>query len=990
MEAKLKTLKVAELKELLTKAQQPPPPKATKSDLIARIVASKEATDVYNAKYAPKDDLLAPPEDLDWDVEQVNSPTEPPPPSSSTPASVPAPAAPPNNTTVTAPAAAAPAAPSDDAKSAVDSELDKRKQRAERFGIPLVEAKSPVTKKSAKAAAATKTPREVTEKLDARAARFGTGQKRPAATEEVDAEEQERRRKQKKQTVYGATFTVLSEPEAVAELSRCARPQSVGVADIVSLQPCATPTERSQDRYISSDWLISDQTWRFHAVFDGHAGHETVDHIVNTLPTAIHDALVAGLSTESLDVSAVLRDAIAQIDKQIGQDLLDLFPGGPDALANMTDDEVAALINDGGVNSTKVLRCMRGSTVLVALVGPALDVWVASLGDCQCVLGTKTAAGEWQATVLSSNHNGADQAEATRIRNEHPGEDECMLRDRVLGAIAVTRAVGDFLFKLPAIYTTRIFLNAKPGFQISSKIGDFLGRNLTPPYLSAQCDVQHVNVPSLGATEAFLILASDGLIDLSGDTYGLNHREPAVSAKKWVQVLGREDRDGNAALYLLRDAMGWDGESLSSLLTVEWEDGRWMDDTTIIRRVAGLPPVSAELFNQKVLDRRLETAVMSSPKGSYCEVCNKTYTTENAYRSHINSKKHKDAEIKSKLAPPRVAAQEVAPEPTEVPIAPALDTISEPQVVSLVVDGDASDSEINQTIDEKIAAARSRLTPNSCLFCSHDSTGLDENLTHMSIAHSFFVPDAEYLIDIQGLISYLGEKIAMGNVCIYCNGKGKEFRTLDATRKHMLDKGHCKIAYDSEDDRLEVSDFYDFTSSYPETASKQSDTKHADDEEWEDSDDDGESADEIVEADEEEQSDESDDLPETQITYGDSNLELILPSGARIGHRNLRRYYPQRFPGSRGKPEDPNSGAALVRRLLADKNSALVPRKGGFGAFGSGTEVVKARNRGEAREAGRHVREFRDQKRREDFKTKVAFIHNSQKHFRDPLLDLSN
>jgi len=101
----------------------------------------------------------------------------------------------------------------------------------------------------------------------------------------------------------------------------------------------------------------------------------------------------------------------------------------------------------------------------------------------------------------------------------------------------------------------------------------------------------------------------------------------------------------------------------------------------------------------------------------------------------------------------------------------------------------------------------------------------------------------------------------------------------------------------------------------------------------------------------------------------------------------MRRYYAQSFPGTpRGSKEDPNSGAALVRRLLADKNSALVPRKGGFGAFGSGTDVVKARNRGEAREAGRHVREFRDQKRREDFKTKVGFIANSQKHFRDPLL----
>ncbi|KAJ6475216.1 C2H2 type zinc-finger-domain-containing protein [Mycena vitilis] len=410
------------------------------------------------------------------------------------------------------------------------------------------------------------------------------------------------------------------------------------------------------------------------------------------------------------------------------------------------------------------------------------------------------------------------------------------------------------------------------------------------------------------------------------------------------------------------------------------------------RRVASLPPVTAEAFNQKVLDRRLETAVMSSARGSYCEMCNKTYTTENAYRSHINSKKHKDTEAKAQLAPPVVVEKVAEAATVEVQ---TVEPAPEPKVVSLVVDADASDSEVIQTIDEKIAAARARLSSNSCLFCPHESSVLDDNLTHMSTAHSFFIPDAEYLIDIQGLISYLGEKIAVGNVCIYCNGKGREFRTLEATRKHMLDKSHCKIAYDSENDRLEISDFYDFTSSYPVESIKSKKSKPASvDEEWEDLDDNGEPADEVVEEDGDDDASsgsdsdsDSEDLPENEITYGDSNLELILPSGARIGHRNLRRFYPQTFPGSRrGKPEDPNSGAALVRRLLADKNSALVPRKGGYGAYGSGTEVVKARNRGEAREAGRHVREFRDQKRREDFKTKVGFIHNSQKHFRDPLL----
>jgi hypothetical protein len=63
MEAKLKALKVVDLKDILAKANQQPPPKATKTDLIARILASKDATAVYNQKFPPKDDLLAPPEE---------------------------------------------------------------------------------------------------------------------------------------------------------------------------------------------------------------------------------------------------------------------------------------------------------------------------------------------------------------------------------------------------------------------------------------------------------------------------------------------------------------------------------------------------------------------------------------------------------------------------------------------------------------------------------------------------------------------------------------------------------------------------------------------------------------------------------------------------------------------------------------------------------------------------------------------------------------
>jgi pyruvate dehydrogenase phosphatase len=191
---------------------------------------------------------------------------------------------------------------------------------------------------------------------------------------------------EKKRYVYGFTYTVLVEPDLSSELTRLANPQSIGNTDVVYFQPCSAPTERSQDRFVVADWELSNGTWKFQTVCDGHAGHETVDYVVATLPGAIQSALIELLAAgplEPLDVSLVLRNAIQTVDETISSEFLELFPGGQDALANLCDEEIATLINDGRTNSAKVLRCMRGTTVLVALVSPVLDVWVASLGDCQ-------------------------------------------------------------------------------------------------------------------------------------------------------------------------------------------------------------------------------------------------------------------------------------------------------------------------------------------------------------------------------------------------------------------------------------------------------------------------------------------------------------------------------------------------------------------------------------------------------------------------------
>ena len=65
------------------------------------------------------------------------------------------------------------------------------------------------------------------------------------------------------------------------------------------------------------------------------------------------------------------------------KDLLDLFPGGEASIDKMSDEEIKAIINDGGRNAAIVSRCMRGTTLLIALIDPHYEnLWVASLGDC--------------------------------------------------------------------------------------------------------------------------------------------------------------------------------------------------------------------------------------------------------------------------------------------------------------------------------------------------------------------------------------------------------------------------------------------------------------------------------------------------------------------------------------------------------------------------------------------------------------------------------
>ncbi|CAE6449774.1 unnamed protein product [Rhizoctonia solani] len=194
------------------------PSKANKADLIAKILATPDALKLAGGDSAPTeeapaeetakpvdDDLLAPPDEFDWDgtaekpdaamSAEAKPAAESVPPTESAPAttteSTPAPAP---TEDVVEPDASNPvegeSAPAEgDAAKTADEELERRKARAARFGIPLVE--NPVSTKSAGGRGKRGKKGEDTEKPASKAEEKKEGKKEEAKKPEEKKEKKE-------------------------------------------------------------------------------------------------------------------------------------------------------------------------------------------------------------------------------------------------------------------------------------------------------------------------------------------------------------------------------------------------------------------------------------------------------------------------------------------------------------------------------------------------------------------------------------------------------------------------------------------------------------------------------------------------------------------------------------------------------------------------------------------------------------------------------
>ncbi|CAF9907098.1 MAG: hypothetical protein ALECFALPRED_003064 [Alectoria fallacina] len=237
-----------------------------------------------------------------------------------------------------------------------------------------------------------------------------------------------------------------------------------------------------------------------------------------------------------------------------------------------------------------------------------------------------------------------------------------------------------------------------------------------------------------------------------------------------------------------------------------------------------------------------------------CNTCKLEFEGGELQRAHMHTEYH-GYNLKRKIA-------SLAPIPAEVfdrgvsksrEVAVANGGISKPEEAMEKVSLDTQPHKVLIEMD---------YTSLQCLFCNIDSPTTDDNVEHMLKVHGMFIPDNEDLEDAEGLLTYLFNIIAEFRECLYC-GKTKE--TVGGIQSHMIDKGHCKIAFDEELDQ-----FYDFEGGSEDGAEEE---MIGEDEEH-------------VEADKTPSTSEHDFHP-------DSDHELRLPSGRVLGHRSLSRYYRQ-------------------------------------------------------------------------------------------------
>lgn len=200
---------------------------------------------------------------------------------------------------------------------------------------------------------------------------------------------------------------------------------------------------------------------------------------------------------------------------------------------------------------------------------------------------------------------------------------------------------------------------------------------------------------------------------------------------------------------------------------------------------------------------------------------------------------------------PQKAAKPVSQEPAKE------EQAAEPAEASEEVGEEAENAPADAAAEREEAPLP--LGANISVFDNKELPTMEDCVQYMAEQFGFFIPDIEYLVDQRGLLEYVGEKVKLGHICLYCQ---KRFSSGRACQNHMISKSHCKIAYDEGIDGEEFDGFYDFSSTY-------------------------EDLDEV-------EVDSEGEVQQEELEHTRTG-ELQLPDGRVLGHRQFRVYYKQYY-----------------------------------------------------------------------------------------------
>ncbi|KAF7549522.1 hypothetical protein G7Z17_g6314 [Cylindrodendrum hubeiense] len=178
---------------------------------------------------------------------------------------------------------------------------------------------------------------------------------------------------------------------------------------------------------------------------------------------------------------------------------------------------------------------------------------------------------------------------------------------------------------------------------------------------------------------------------------------------------------------------------------------------------------------------------MEDKSPSFCRLCDVALASPNEWRQHAKSEWHV-YNLRVRVAEPgTVVSRPSAPSSPERAVGAERNTD---------LDNESDDN------DDTALFGELEFNSERCLFCGVENGSFDNNLAHMSKAHSFVIPYQEYLIvDLDALVGYLHLVIYGYGECTLCATRRS---TVEAIQHHMTAKGHCRFNVDSD-----IAEFYE-------------------------------------------------------------------------------------------------------------------------------------------------------------------------------------